>query len=130
VLFALGSEIISGSNITDYTLAARATVVPPMEICSLRVLAMAMTSSAQQWEPCQPLTFVDRGSLDASVTLPFINIGHILSLTDRQVQLAHNSEAFFAKKKRFMTYSSVWEMLWELCVCSFVVTVFTWFFVN
>jgi hypothetical protein len=26
---------------------------------------------------------VDRGSLDASVTLLFINIGHMLSLTDK-----------------------------------------------
>jgi hypothetical protein len=44
---------------------------------------------------------VNSGGLDALATLPFIDIGHVVSLSDKIVEagvLAPNSEALFAKE--------------------------------
>jgi hypothetical protein len=67
---------------------------PPMVVVST-------TPSPPPSEPCQTLAHVDSGGLDASDSLPSMDIGHVVSLSDEIAEigvLAPNSEALFRKE--------------------------------
>jgi hypothetical protein len=67
---------------------------PPMVVVST-------TPSPPPSEPCQTLAHVDSGGLDASDSLPSMDIGHVVSLSDEIAEigvLAPNSETLFAKE--------------------------------
>jgi hypothetical protein len=65
------------------------------------VVVVSTTPSPLLSDPCQTLAHVDSGGLDASDSLPSMDIGQVVSLSDEIVEigvLAPNFEALFAKE--------------------------------
>jgi hypothetical protein len=68
---------------------------------SVVVVVVSTTPSPPSSEPCQTLAHVDSAGLDASDSLPSVDIGDVVSLSDEIVEisvLAPNFEALFAKE--------------------------------
>jgi hypothetical protein len=77
------------------------SMVFPMQLGSLHALTVAMTPSPPPFETCQSPALVESGGLDASATLLFVSIGHVVSLSnevDKAGVLAPNSKALVAKE--------------------------------
>jgi hypothetical protein len=68
------------------------------ELCGDPPMVVVSTTPSP---PCQTLAHVDSGGLDASDSLPSMDIGHVVSLSDEIAEigvLAPNSETLFAKE--------------------------------